>query len=79
MSKQFSVVSLFSGGGGLDLGFKAAGFNIIWAIDNNPNAVASYRRNVSADIICSDINDIDPISIPSADVVIGGPPANHFH
>lgn len=78
MSKQFSVVSLFSGGGGLDLGFKAAGFDIIWAIDNNPNAVASYRRNVSADIICSDINDIDPTSIPAADVVIGGPPCQSF-
>ena len=34
-----NVVSLFSGGGGLDLGFQSAGFQIIWAIDNNQNAV----------------------------------------
>lgn len=37
------VVSLFSGGGGLDLGFKSAGFNIIWAIDNNQNAGSTDR------------------------------------
>ena len=37
------VVSLFSGGGGLDLGFVAEGYDVIWAIDNNPNAVATYK------------------------------------
>lgn len=78
MKQRLSVVSLFSGGGGLDLGFKAAGFDIKWAIDNNPNAVASYRRNISVDVVCADINDIDPTTIPKADVVIGGPPCQSF-
>ena len=41
-----NVVSLFSGGGGLDLGFQSAGFQIIWAIDNNQNAVDSYKENI---------------------------------
>lgn len=44
------VVSLFSGGGGLDLGFKAAGFKIIWAIDNNQTITTlrflANRRNL---------------------------------
>lgn len=53
------VVSLFSGGGGLDLGFKSAGFNIIWAIDNNQNAVNTYKANIGDHIICDDINKID--------------------
>ena len=49
-----TVVSLFSGGGGLDLGFVAEGYKIIWAIDNNPNAVATYKQNIGNHIICDD-------------------------
>ena len=48
------VVSLFSGAGGLDLGFKQEGYNILWAIDNNANAVASYKANIGDHIICED-------------------------
>lgn len=73
-----SVVSLFSGGGGLDLGFKKAGFNIKWAIDNNSNAVSTYKANIGDHIIFADINTIDLDSIPYADVVIGGPPCQSF-
>lgn len=72
------VVSLFSGGGGLDLGFKAAGYNIIWAIDNEKNAVNTYKANIGKNIICADINTIDVNKIPRADVVIGGPPCQSF-
>ena len=72
------VVSLFSGGGGLDLGFKNAGFEIIWAIDNNPNAVETYRANLGNHIICEDLNKIDISQIPQADIVIGGPPCQSF-
>lgn len=39
------AVSLFSGVGGFDLGFKAAGFEIAIAIDNNPIALATYHHN----------------------------------
>ena len=73
-----SVVSLFSGGGGLDLGFKNTGYDILWAIDNNQIAVNSYKANVGGHIICADINDIDAKKIPHADVVIGGPPCQSF-
>lgn len=73
-----SVVSLFSGGGGLDLGFKKAGFDIKWAIDNNSNAVSTYKANIGDHIICADINTIDLESLPHADVVIGGPPCQSF-
>ena len=75
---MIKVVSLFSGGGGLDLGFKSEGYQIIWAIDNNQNAVSTYKYNIGNHIICSDINDIDINSIPRADVVIGGPPCQSF-
>lgn len=73
-----TVVSLFSGGGGLDLGFISEGYKILWAIDNTPNAVQTYRHNIGDHIICEDINRIDPQSIPHADVVIGGPPCQSF-
>ncbi len=71
-----NVVSLFSGGGGLDLGFQSAGFQIIWAIDNNQNAVDTYKANIGEHIICEDINKVDTKKIPFADVIIGG--VSHF-
>lgn len=74
----YNVVSIFSGGGGLDLGFAQEQYNIVWAIDNNENAVATYKANIGEHIICSDINSIDLESIPKADVVIGGPPCQSF-
>lgn len=73
-----SVVSLFSGGGGLDLGFKNAGYDILWAIDNNQDAVNTYKKNLGDHIICADINKIDEKQIPHSDVIIGGPPCQSF-
>lgn len=72
------VLSLFSGGGGLDLGFIAEGFQIIWAIDNNLNAVNTYKNNIGNHIVCSDINTIDLNTLPHAEVIIGGPPCQSF-
>ena len=42
------VVSLFSGAGGLDLGFKMAGHDIIWANDMYADAVETYKKNTPA-------------------------------
>jgi len=73
-----TVLSVFSGGGGLDLGFLKAGYKIIWAIDNDPNAVETYKLNIGKHIICADINGIELSSLPKVDVVIGGPPCQSF-
>ncbi|MBP3742708.1 MAG: DNA cytosine methyltransferase [Treponema sp.] len=72
------VVSLFSGGGGLDIGFKNAGYDILWAIDNNQDAVNTYKANIGEHIICEDINKVDENKIPHAEVIIGGPPCQSF-
>lgn len=72
------VVSLFSGGGGLDLGFQKSGYDIIWAIDNNENAVSTYKENLGSHIVLGDINSIHIEDIPHGDVVIGGPPCQSF-
>lgn len=74
----YNVVSLFSGGGGLDIGFKRAGFNIVWAVDINQDAVNSYAHNVGKEIVCGDLYEIDITNLPKCDFVIGGPPCQSF-
>jgi DNA (cytosine-5)-methyltransferase 1 len=83
--KTWTVVSLFSGCGGMDLGFKG-GFNflgkeyeklpyeIIWANDVNEYACKTYKDNIGSHIVHGDIWKLID-SIPSyADIVIGGFP-----
>ena len=38
------VVSFFSGCGGLDLGFEQAGFEVVWANDNDPAVSETYQH-----------------------------------
>lgn len=76
--KKPKVVSLFSGCGGLDLGFKQSGYDIIWANDILKDACETYRYNIGDHIICEDIIKIDKNTIPIADIVIGGPPCQSF-
>lgn len=73
-----TVVSLFSGAGGLDLGLIRAGHRIIWANDFDRNAVETYRKNIGNHIVCDDIKNIDIKTIPTADVVVGGFPCQGF-
>lgn len=72
------VVSLFSGAGGLDLGFKMAGHEIIWANDFYNDAVNTYRANLGNHIICKDIFSVSVDEIPDCDIVIGGFPCQGF-
>ena len=41
--KSLKIISLFAGAGGMDLGFKNAGFDITWANDFDPDSVKTYR------------------------------------
>lgn len=72
------VVSLFSGAGGLDLGFVQAGHEIIWANDLYSDAVETYRHNIGTHITCADIKNIDSEDIPDCDIIIGGFPCQGF-
>lgn len=78
MSK-FKVVGLFSGCGGLDLGFIQSGFEVIWANDFERDAVRTYKRNIGNHIIQGDITKIPSEEIPDGfDVLLGGFPCQGF-
>ena len=77
--RKFRVISLFSGAGGMDLGFKSAGFDIVWANDFFKEAVESYKKNVDDRIVFGDITKIDSSEMPDdIDLVIGGFPCQGF-
>ncbi|WP_400253934.1 DNA cytosine methyltransferase [Methanobrevibacter smithii] len=73
-----NVISLFSGAGGLDLGFIKAGANIIWANDIDKWAVETYEKNIDNNIVLGDIKEISTDEIPNADLIIGGFPCLGF-
>ncbi len=75
---KIKVIGLFSGCGGLDLGFKQAGYDLIWANDILKDACDTYRLNIGDHIVNEDITKIDLNTIPNADIIIGGPPCQGF-
>lgn len=77
--KKYRVISLFSGAGGMDLGFINAGFDIVWANDFFKEAVESYKKNVDDRIVYGDITKINSNEMPDdIDLVIGGFPCQGF-
>jgi len=77
--KKLTVVSLFSGCGGLDLGFINGGFSVIWANDFFPEAVKTYENNIGSHITLGDITKIKSYEIPdNFDVLLGGFPCQGF-
>lgn len=76
-----TVISLFSGAGGLDLGFLAAGFDVTLAVDSDVDACATLRAaHPSMEVLASTVRaayDQDHFDV-GADVVIGGPPCQPF-
>lgn len=72
-----SVVSLFSGCGGLDAGFSGRGFKVIEAHDSNDIAIETYNANRAPVGRVTDLARSD-IVLPQADVVVAGPPCQGF-
>jgi DNA (cytosine-5)-methyltransferase 1 len=76
------VVDLFSGVGGLSLGFQRAGFDIVGSFDSWERAVEVYRENFKHPSYVADLSAADKV-IPqiaalTPDLIIGGPPCQDF-
>jgi DNA (cytosine-5)-methyltransferase 1 len=74
-----TIVSLFSGCGGLDLGFQSAGFRITWANEYDKDIWATYEANHPDTYLdCRTIRAIASAEIPDCIGIIGGPPCQSW-
>ena len=77
------IVSIFSGVGGIDAGFHAAGFETVFANDNWSKACDSFKANYpKSEVVCASIADIDFKTVKEKygqiDGLVGGPPCPPF-
>lgn len=85
MTKKINYIDLFSGAGGMSLGFDQAQFNNIFSLDIEPSFCETYKNNFPKhNLIQKDISKISNQEIKSltenqiVDVIIGGPPCQGF-
>lgn len=79
MMKRLKVGSLFSGIGGIDLGFEQAGFEITWAIEKDAAACKTYRHNfLNVSLIEEDTRNVNPALLADVDVLTAGFPCQPF-
>ncbi len=86
MKKKFSAISLYTGAGGLDYGFEAAGFRTAVAVEMDERCVETLRANRRWPIIRDDISAVATRDMLTKaklrpgepDVLIGGPPCQPF-
>ncbi len=73
------IVALFSGCGGLDLGFRKAGFDVVWANEYDKDIWETYEKNHLDTVLDKrDIRDISSGEIPDCVGIIGGPPCQSW-
>lgn len=83
--RPIRTLSLFSGAGGLDIGFHDAGFDIVSSVEIDERFVATLKANSgqgkyfeNSQINCIDIRDYKPRDLGEIDFIIGGPPCQPF-
>ncbi len=76
---KLSVASFFAGAGGLDLGFKLAGFEVPWANEYDKTIWETYEANhPETELDHRSIVDIKGAEIPKVNGFIGGPPCQSW-
>jgi DNA (cytosine-5)-methyltransferase 1 len=76
-AKPLTVLSLFTGTGGLDLGLEMAGFETVVCVDNGPESCKTLRHNrPDWKVFEGDIRKFEPVG--NFDLVVGGPPCQGF-
>lgn len=79
MFDKMKIVSFFAGAGGLDLGFKNAGFDVIWANEYDKEIWETYEKNHKNTVLDKrSIVDIPSNEVPDCDGIIGGPPCQSW-
>lgn len=81
-----TAIDLFSGAGGLSLGLKCAGFQVVAAVDNDPIAIRTYNQNLGSHGFVADIEQLDAakllettgLSQGECVLLAGGPPCQGF-
>jgi len=77
--KTYKVGGLFSGVGGIELGFSSTGrFEILWASDIDKYSAKTYRKNYKHKFIEKDINNVKGNELEEVDVLVGGFPCQAF-
>jgi len=76
--KKYTVVSLFAGAGGLDIGFENEGLEVIWANDIDKDACKTHKLWSKTEVIQGDISKINFDDIPQSDIITGGFPCQGF-
>ncbi len=88
-ANRWTLLSLFAGAGGLDLGFRGGftflgksyprtPFDIVKAYDIDPHAATTYNANLEPVCEVKDVTALNPDDLPKADVVLGGFPCQDF-
>lgn len=76
-----NAIDLFSGCGGMSLGFQEAGFNVVGAFDNWDAAIEIYKANFSHSVYKMDLSSEEAIPLIKRlqpDIIIGGPPCQDY-
>lgn len=73
-----TAIDLFCGAGVGAYGIKHAGYNILWAVDNDKDAVSTYNLNIGDHAVCEDIRKIRKEDIPEHDLMIATPVCKPF-
>ncbi|NNV57656.1 DNA cytosine methyltransferase [Limnovirga soli] len=85
LDKSINIVALFSGAGGLDIGFSDTGFSLVESVELEEKFVQTMMHNqmigkyfADANITCKDIRQYEPNIATPIDFIIGGPPCQSF-
>ncbi len=76
--KDYNVGGLFGGIGGIELGFKKAGFPISWANEIDKNAAITYRLNHKHKLYERDLKELDTKEVEKINILTGGFPCQAF-
>ena len=72
------IISLFSGCGGLDLGFENVGFKLVYANDNDKATWETFEKNHKLEIDKRSITEVKSEELPEAEGILGGPPCQSW-